>query len=64
MVIGGVGLWLVRLPLAWVLSVSLGLGIRGVWIAMTVDLFLRFGLSAFRYYRGPWKRVLATGTES
>lgn len=64
MVIGGVGLWLVRLPLAWVLSVSLGLGIRGVWIAMTVDLFLRFGLSAFRYYRGPWKRVLTTGTES
>ncbi len=63
MVIGGVGLWLVRLPLAWALGVGLGLGIRGVWIAMTIDLFLRFGASTYRYYRGPWKRVLATGNE-
>lgn len=63
MVIGGVGLWLVRLPLAWVLSVGFGLGIEGVWLAMTVDLFLRFGLSTFRYYRGPWRTILAAGTE-
>ena len=64
MVIGGVGLWLVRLPLAWLLSVGFGLGITGVWIAMTVDLFLRFALSAFRYSRGPWRSILAAGTES
>lgn len=64
MVIGGVGLWLVRLPLAWLLSVNLGLGISGVWIAMTVDLFLRFAASVLRYRFGPWQRVLAAGTES
>jgi putative MATE family efflux protein len=63
MVIGGVGLWLVRLPLAWLLGVSFGLGIEGVWLAMTVDLFLRFGLSTFRYYRGPWRTMFCAGTE-
>jgi len=63
MVIGFVGLWAVRLPLAWLLSVGFGLGIQGVWLAMTVDLFLRFGLSTFRYYRGPWQTILAAGTE-
>ena len=53
MVIGGVGLWLVRLPLSYALGIGLGVGITGVWIAMTIDLFVRFGMSAFRYYRGP-----------
>jgi len=55
MFIGGIGLWLVRLPLAFILSRGFGLGITGVWVAMTIDLFFRFGLSSYRYYRGHWK---------
>lgn len=55
MVIGGVGLWGIRLPLAYFLSKNLGMGIIGVWAAMTFDLFVRFTLSLMRYRRGRWK---------
>jgi len=66
MYIGGFGLWLVRLPLAYILSVTFGLGITGVWVAMTVDLFVRFGLSSYYYYRGHWQpaALLRTGRVS
>lgn len=55
--IGGVGLWLIRLPLSFMLSRYFGMGIIGVWVAMTVDLFVRFSLSVWRYYRGRWKEI-------
>lgn len=58
MYIGGIGLWLIRLPLSFLLSVTFGMGIIGVWVAMTVDLFVRFGLSTYRYYRGNWKQIV------
>lgn len=54
MVIGALGLWGVRLPLAFYFS-SLGYGIMGVWVAMTIDLFFRFSLSFYRYRRGKWQ---------
>ena len=57
MIIGGTGLWLVRLPLSYLLSLYFGLGIMGVWLAMTADLLLRFAMSVFRYYRGPWRTM-------
>ena len=60
MVIGGVGLWLVRLPLSYLLSLHFGLGIMGVWLAMTVDLIIRFCMSLFRYYKGPWRTMKLT----
>ncbi|MBT9158113.1 MAG: putative FMN/FAD exporter YeeO [Firmicutes bacterium] len=63
MYIGGFGLWLVRLPLAFILSVTFGLGITGVWVAMTVDLFVRFGLSSYYYYRGHWQPAAKLRTE-
>jgi putative MATE family efflux protein len=55
MVVAGLGLWGVRLPLAFYFSRTLQMGIMGVWIAMTIDLFVRFGLSAARYLTGRWK---------
>lgn len=58
MYIGGVGLWLIRLPLSYILSLTFGMGIMGVWVAMTIDLFVRFGLSTMRYYRGKWKSIV------
>lgn len=57
MVIGGTGLWLVRLPLSYLFSLYFGLGIMGVWLAMTADLVIRFGLSVFRYFKGPWRTM-------
>lgn len=61
MVIGGLGLWGVRLPLAFYFA-RLGYGIIGVWVAMTIDLFFRFALSYIRYRRGQWKANAALST--
>ena len=55
MVVAAIGLWGVRIPLAFYFSRSLGMGIMGVWIAMTIDLFVRFSLSATRYLQGRWR---------
>jgi putative MATE family efflux protein len=59
MVIGALGLWGVRLPLSYFLARAVGWGIKGVWIAMTIDLFVRFSLSLTRFLRGRWKANLA-----
>lgn len=51
MLIAFVGLWLVRLPLAILLGRHAGLGIIGVWVAMTVDLFVRYAFIHLIYAR-------------
>ncbi len=57
MIIGGIGLWGIRLPFSFLLGSTFGLGIVGVWLAMTIDLVFRFGLSVYRYRRGKWKEI-------
>jgi putative MATE family efflux protein len=52
--IGFVG---VRLPLAWLLANTLGLGIRGAWYAMVTDVLVRCALVVYRFRHGGWKRV-------
>lgn len=57
LVISSVGYWGVRLPLSFLLARTFDMGIMGVWYAMTLDLFVRFGLSFYRYRINPaWKR--------
>ncbi|MBB6215778.1 putative MATE family efflux protein [Anaerosolibacter carboniphilus] len=51
MIVAGTGLWLVRLPFAYILSLKFGLNIIGVWLAMTFDLAFRFVLSFALYKR-------------
>jgi len=45
-------MWLVRLTLAYWLSQSIGL--KGVWIAMAIELTFRGSLFLFRLFRGSW----------
>ena len=47
-------MWLVRLPMAAVLSRSMGL--RGVWIAMCVELCVRGGLFLLRLAGKKWQK--------
>jgi putative MATE family efflux protein len=55
LVITAAGLWLVRVPLAFLLTPTLGL--VGAWIAMGVDLNLR-GLGMFlRFRSGKWAMI-------
>lgn len=45
-------IWLVRVPLAWILSKSLGL--RGVWMAMCIELCFRGAIFLFRLFFSKW----------
>jgi putative MATE family efflux protein len=49
--------FLVRLPLAYVLAFPLGMGLTGMWLAVTVDYFVRAVLLAVRFRSGAWARV-------
>lgn len=45
MIVAGTGLWLIRLPVAYILSVYFRLNVIGVWIAITIDMGCRFIIS-------------------
>lgn len=55
--INAVGMWGIRLGLAWLLAYPLGLGLSGAWIAMAADLIVRGVLFYIRFRRGKWKTV-------
>jgi Na+-driven multidrug efflux pump len=54
-----ISMWLIRLPLAYLLALTLGYGAAGVWSAMVISMTVQGGLMALRFYRGRWKSVLA-----
>jgi len=57
LVISIIGIWCVRLVLGNLLALRLGLGLRGAWIAMVTDQWVR-GLTAYlRFASGAWKRA-------
>jgi putative MATE family efflux protein len=62
MIATGVAMWLVRLPVAWLLGITLGLGLAGVYLGWVLDSLV-LGLLTWRRYRsGGWKtrRLVAT----
>ena len=52
-----VSMWGVRLVLAWLLGTVAGLGIRGIWYAMVIDLGVRGILLLLRFLRGDWQHT-------
>jgi Na+-driven multidrug efflux pump len=48
-------MWLVRLPLAWLLAFPLALGPTGIWLAMTLSMISQGGLMAWRFKAGNWR---------
>ena len=52
------GIFVVRLPLAYVCGVLLGGGLVGAWIGMCSDLYIRAVLAAVRYIRGAWVKTV------
>jgi len=51
-------LWIVRLPLAYLLAVVYGYGALGVWIAMIMSMFVQ-GIAMTLYFRkGRWKNLV------
>ncbi|MDO4567351.1 MAG: MATE family efflux transporter [Clostridia bacterium] len=55
--IGFIGMWGVRIGVAYLLSYVFELGLLGAWYAMFLDLTMRGILSLVRYYRGKWLYV-------
>jgi len=48
-------MWIVRLPLAYLFGLTLGLGATGVWVSMVISMALQGSLMAARFRRGGWK---------
>ena len=48
------GMWLLRLPMAYLLLRLTSLGLAAVWIPMMSDLMLRGGICLVRYRKGSW----------
>jgi putative MATE family efflux protein len=54
---GTFSMWFVRLPVAYVAAISLGLGILGIWIGWLADWALRSVFFVVAFRRGAWKKI-------
>jgi MATE family multidrug resistance protein len=52
-----IAVWLIRLPLAWMLALPLGFGAAGVWAAMVASMICQGLLMARRFHGGRWKEL-------
>lgn len=50
-------MYLVRLPLAYLLGIVAGLGLRGVWYGLCVELVVRGCIFAGRFFHGGWMKI-------
>lgn len=49
------GIWLLRLPIAYVLGIQLGFGMAGVWAGYVLEYYVRAVVTTLRFRRGAWK---------
>jgi putative MATE family efflux protein len=56
-VVGTSLMWCVGVPLAYLLSTWLGLGIAGIWLAMGLDECARGFMNYFRWRHGRWRKL-------
>jgi len=57
MFITAVGIYGVRLPVAWVAGIVYDGGLLGAWSGMFADIVLRAALVAWRFDKGRWKEI-------
>ena len=50
-------MWLVRMPLAYILGIELDWGPRGVWTAMITSMAIQGTLMCLRFHLGKWKTL-------
>jgi putative MATE family efflux protein len=56
-VVGTSLMWCVGVPMAYLLSTWLGLGLAGIWLAMGLDESARGFMNYFRWRHGRWRRL-------
>ncbi len=49
--------WIVRLVPAYILAITLGLGVPGAWLAAILDINVRSLLMFLRFRQGKWKEI-------
>ena len=52
-----IGIWVVRVGLGYVLGITLGLGLFGMWLGWFGDFFARALLVFLRFRTGRWKTI-------
>ncbi len=52
-----IAMWVIRLPLAYVMASVLDYGATGVWIAMITSMAVQGILMTLRFHRGTWKAL-------
>jgi putative MATE family efflux protein len=50
-------LWIIRLPLAYILSMVAGYGALGVWTAMVISMYFQGIAMTIRFRKGRWKKI-------
>jgi len=55
MVATGLSIWLVRLPIAYLLAHIVGWGLQGAWVGMAADIGVRAAFNYLRFRSGRWK---------
>ena len=51
-------LWLIRIPLAYIMAISLGYGADGIWFAMAISNMISAGIAGILYFKGDWKKKI------
>jgi len=59
--VGLARLWLLRIPLSWLLAYSLGLGDLGLWTGMAISNYVAGILGFIWSLRGSWARAIIKG---
>ena len=54
MILSIVSMWVFRIGFSYILGVRFGMGVLGVWIAMTIDWAVRAVLFIIRYRGTKW----------
>ena len=55
MIINLISLWLVQVPLAYILSQIVDLGANGIWLALVLGWIVQTVLMEVRFRQGRWK---------
>jgi len=53
-----IGMWVFRIVAGYILGISFGLGLIGVWLGMYIDWFVRGILYYIRFKKGKWKSIV------
>lgn len=59
-----ISLWFIRVPLAYYLAQTIGLGSRGVWLSMAIGPIFGFAFSYLYYRTGRWRRAVITENQA